>query len=30
MKVEKLSQLEIKFETADILPPPFSHQIPSL
>lgn len=27
MKVEKLSQLEIKFETADILPPPFSHQI---
>lgn len=27
MKVEKLTQLEIKFETADILPPPFSHQI---
>lgn len=27
MKVDKLSQLEIKFETADILPPPFSHQI---
>ncbi len=27
MKVEKLNQLELKFETADILPPPFSHQI---
>jgi hypothetical protein len=27
MKLEELKHLEIKFETADILPPPFSHQI---
>ena len=27
MKLEELNYLEIKFETADILPPPFSHQI---
>lgn len=27
MKVDTIQQLEIKFETADILPPPFSHQI---
>lgn len=27
MQITELNQLEIKFETADILPPPFSHQI---
>lgn len=27
MKLEELKHLEIKFETSDILPPPFSHQI---
>jgi hypothetical protein len=27
MKLEELKHLEVKFETADILPPPFSHQI---